>query len=202
MSGEQVKDLINREHIVKALELDLPYFDREMPRSGQEAAVLVLLSSDAQLLLTRRTETVDTHKGQIAFPGGRKDTDDAHAVATALRETKEEVGVPPSEIEVVGEMPLFHIPASGYQVVPVVGLLKPKRETVVLKPQLSETAEIFWVPLQFFLDEADYKVELREYQGRSYPVHVYQWRSYRIWGATAFMIKNFCDRLKQVKSIY
>lgn len=187
-----------KDRIRTALQFDLPYFDRELNIPGKPAAVLILISEDEKVLLTRRTDTVETHKGQIAFPGGKMDPGEVEPVQTALREAWEEVGLPRERVEILGEMPPLPVYASHHIVNPVIGSLRALHHEVTLLPQEKETAEIFWVPLKFFLEEKLYSREEREHQGFKYQTHVYQWEHHEIWGATAIMIKNFCDRLKRV----
>lgn len=189
-----------KEKLVRAVGANIPYFDRELDTSGTPASVLIYLSLDEHVLLTKRTETVESHKGQIAFPGGRKDPEDLDSRATALREANEEVGLSPSAIEVVGELPLFPLHASNHLVHPVVALGNAKHFEIELTPQASEIAEIFWVPLSFFIEENYYKTEQRFFRGEPFTSHVYRWNDHEIWGATAIMLKNFSDRIKRVSN--
>ncbi|MCM0605604.1 MAG: CoA pyrophosphatase [Xanthomonadaceae bacterium] len=190
-----------RQQIERALKLEFPYFDCTLENKGTLAAVLLFVSHDEHLLLTKRTESVETHKGQIAFPGGRMDLGETDPRVTATREALEEVGLESSHIDIVGELPLLPVYASSHLIHPVVAIGKSKSHEMELTAQVSETAEIFWVPLEFFLSERTYRTEEREWKGHAYTTHVYQWNQHEIWGATAIMIKNFCDRIQKASNI-
>lgn len=165
------------------------------------AAVLLLFKEtpDPQLLLTRRTQKVETHKGQIAFPGGACDPEDRAQsqyeaeVQTALRETHEEVGIPPEKIQVLGRLPNLQTP-TGFEITPVVGLAK-SPASIVLHPSEDEIEEVFWVHLEDLMTVGVYRQETFKAGAVSFPTDVYQVQQYRIWGATAAMIKNLLDRL-------
>lgn len=193
--------MLQRDQLKRALSLSLPYFDRDLEVRGTLAAVLVFVSRDGHLLLTKRADSVETHKGQIAFPGGRMEPGETDPRITAKREALEEVGLESSHIEIVGELPLLPVYASAHVITPVVAIGKSLHHEFELTAQVAETAEIFWVPLEFFLSEERYRTEKREHKGQSYTTHVYQWNQYEIWGATAIMIKNFCDRIKQASNL-
>ena len=196
--------------IDSALSLEHEYEDRAFDFLKGElraAAVLVLFgysekdtAFEPYLLLTRRTESVETHKGQIAFPGGVSDPEDFEdqgATTTALRETEEEVGIPRSEIRVLGRLPRLPT-VTGFDVTPFVGTLKRPVEQVALKPSEGEIAEVFWVPMSVLMHSDTYRREVLTVGGAGgaeYPIHVYQVKEHRIWGVTAAIIKNLLDRL-------
>lgn len=200
-----------RSRIEEALKIPLDYdhrkFQPEFADVGaQAAAVLLLLKplalDDAEVLLTRRTEKVDHHKGQIAFPGGRTDPDDqdpgfVHLTArtTALRETEEEVGIPRSRIEVVGELPAM-LTVTRFTVIPVVGLLREPEVPIQLQPNEHEIDEVFWARISTLNAPGVYRQEYVEFNGRRYPTHVYQVGPHRVWGATGAMLRNFLERLR------
>ncbi len=189
----------------EALSLELPYPERPPRPGGKPAAVLALFGEhegEPALLLTRRTETVDTHKGQMAFPGGKAEPHEIGmgdgAVRTALRETDEEVGIPASRIEVVGELPgLWTV--TGFWVTPVVGFLRGPAHEVEIRVQAMEIAETLWIPLARLLAPGTYARELMKVGAVNYPIHVFQVDQYRIWGATGAMIKNLLDRIERVR---
>lgn len=161
----------------------------------REAAVLIgLIPRPAgwTVLLTKRTEHMNAHAGQVAFPGGRVDANDAGHVAAALRETEEEVGIAGKHIRPIGFLERFAT-ISGFVVTPVVAILSPQ---ITPKPQLSEVAAIFEAPLTLFLDPAQCQFETREYLGRTRKIASFQHGEHRIWGATASMMLNFCERLR------
>ena len=154
------------------------------------AAVLVLLVLDQDrlsVLLTKRTDRLEYHKGQISFPGGTVDEGDVDAVATALREAEEEIGLSRGSVEILGRLDELEIP-TGFRVTPVVGLVRGMPDLVL---NLDEVEEAFIVPVGFFLDPANEQVGEREWKGRMHVVYSYQFESHRIWGATAAVIRKF-----------
>lgn len=163
-------------------------------RSLKPAAVLVPLIDRPEgmtVLLTRRTDHLHDHAGQISFPGGRIDMADADAAAAALRETEEETGLGRGYIDLVGTLDTY-VTRTGFEVTPLVGLVMPG---FALQPDSFEVAEIFEVPLAFFLEPASRRTESREWQGRKRYFYVYPYRHYYIWGATAGMLNNLAEVL-------
>ncbi len=138
------------------------------------------------VLLTERSAELRHHAGQIAFPGGRMEPDDADVTATALRETEEEVGIPAGRVRVSGFLPPMPT-ITGYAVTPVVGLLKTPLSLVIDRGEVSSAFE---VPLDFLLDPGNEQRGTRQYQGREIPVVEYRFERHRIWGATAHMIQQ------------
>lgn len=160
----------------------------------KNAAVLVpLVERDGGLtvMLTKRTDHLANHGGQISFPGGRRDEGDEDHIATALRETEEEVGIARSHISVVGELDDY-IVGTGYLVRPVVGLVAPPFS---LKPHDHEVAEIFEAPLDFVLDPANILLHARDVGGVKRHHFAIEWQGYYIWGATAGMLRNLSEVL-------
>jgi 8-oxo-dGTP pyrophosphatase MutT (NUDIX family) len=158
------------------------------------AAVLVPLlqaAGETTVLLTRRTDEVDTHKGQISFPGGMVEKTDADAEHAALREAEEELGLPPSSVTVVGLLD-DHATPSGFIITPVVGVV---RGTPLLVPNPREVAEVLRVPLAFFADTTNVRREQREFLGRMHDVWFYDTGTHVIWGATAAMIRSLLHRV-------
>jgi 8-oxo-dGTP pyrophosphatase MutT (NUDIX family) len=167
-------------------------------RTPAPAAVLVPLidrTAGLQVLLTRRTDHLRSHAGQISFPGGRAEAADGSAAATALREAEEEIGLPRSQVEVIGEMPAY-VTVTSFAVRPVVGLVsKPFR--LVLDG--FEVAEAFEVPLAFLMNPANHQRRVFSYNGGRRQFLAMPWqargsdgsvREYFIWGATAAMLRN------------
>jgi 8-oxo-dGTP pyrophosphatase MutT (NUDIX family) len=153
------------------------------------ASVLVpIVAHQAQLtvLFTRRTPHLRRHSGQVSFPGGRAEPGDATPEHTALRETHEEIGVPPERVEVLARMPEY-LTRTGYRVTPVIGLITPPLE---LAPDAREVDEVFEVPLDFLLDPANALRRSREIEGRSVGYYVFEYENRVIWGATAGMLVN------------
>jgi 8-oxo-dGTP pyrophosphatase MutT (NUDIX family) len=158
------------------------------------AAVLVPVTDRERpgVILTQRTETLSRHAGQIAFPGGRIDPEDADAVAAALREAEEEIALPRSAVTVVGPADPYRT-ITGFQVTPVVGVVPPD---LPLVPSAGEVADVFEVPLAFLLDHANHVEAAVEWQGRERHYYEIMWENRRIWGATAAMIVNLSRRLR------
>ena len=151
------------------------------------AAVLVPLvarASSVSVLLTKRTDHLHHHAGQICFPGGRVEGHDVTPVMTALRETEEEIGLNPDRVELLGELPEYFT-GTGFRVRPVVGLVHPPFELAL---DTFEVAEAFEVPLAFLLDPANLKRHRMEYKGRMREYWAMPWEGYYIWGATAGML--------------
>lgn len=145
---------------------------------------LVLRESGLTVLLTRRAEHLQDHPGQISFPGGRCEPDDASVVDTALREAQEEVGLLPSTVEVLGQLP--HYPTgTGFLVSPVVGLAMPPFELALDE---TEVQEAFEVPLSFLLDARNHQKHRREVAGQWREYYAMPYGDYFIWGATAGML--------------
>jgi len=159
------------------------------PTSFRPAAVLVPLvrrEPGITVLLTQRTEDMPSHAGQIAFPGGRKQQEDADARATALRETEEEVGLSRTFVQVIGAVDPYRT-GTGYEITPVVGIVTPGF-TIHADPR--EVADVFEVPLAHFLDEKNHRIDSRVWQGRERRYYAMPYGERYVWGATAGMIKN------------
>lgn len=160
---------------------------------GQPAAVLIAITDRAEpgLLLTQRTETLRTHAGQIAFPGGRIDPGDAGPVAAALREAEEEIGLPRDVPILVGIADSYRT-VTGYDIVPVLAVVPPD---LPLVPQAAEVAKLFEVPLAFLLAPEQHQLHSMMWQGVERHFYEMHWDGNRIWGATAAMIVNLARRL-------
>ncbi|MBM4161718.1 MAG: CoA pyrophosphatase [Ignavibacteria bacterium] len=159
------------------------------------AGVLVLLfMKDAELhfLLTKRTEDVEHHKGQISFPGGVMDEDDGSIVETALRECREEIGLLPDAVQILGLFDDYETP-SRFAVTPVVAYVPalPK-----LKPNKQEVADVLEVPISLFLDKANERIEQRKRYGEIFDVYFYRYRDHDVWGATAAIIRSFLSAIR------
>jgi 8-oxo-dGTP pyrophosphatase MutT (NUDIX family) len=142
------------------------------------------------VLLTQRTDHLHDHAGQISFPGGRVETHDADDVATALRETEEEIGLSRSRVEIIGRLPTYTT-ITHFVVTPVVALVQPPFELAL---DSFEVAEAFEVPLPFLMTPAHHQRHVFEYGGQSRQFLSMPWRQgereYFIWGATAAMLRN------------
>ncbi|MGI9333052.1 MAG: CoA pyrophosphatase [Gammaproteobacteria bacterium] len=161
------------------------------------AAVLVAIverPDEPTVLLTQRTDHLSSHPGQISFPGGRAEPEDAGPVATALRETREEVGLNPALVEVAGLLDDYET-VTGYLVTPVVGFVVPDFELALDE---YEVADAFEVPLAFLMDAANRQVHSRLRDGVERQFYAFEYANRYIWGATAGMLVNFQRRLAAV----
>lgn len=162
-------------------------------RTPVHASVLVpiVMREQPTVLLTERTLHLSSHSGQIAFPGGKADEEDADAAATALREAWEEVGLDSAFVHVLGTLP-YYITGSAFIITPVIALVEPG---FTLTPNPHEVADIFEVPLPFLMNPAHHRRHVFEWEGvrREWFSMPYQEPATErfIWGATAGMLRNF-----------
>ena len=167
-----------------------------LPARRTPAAVLVPLVEREEgfsVLLTQRATTLRDHAGQISFPGGRIEAEDADPWHAALRESQEEIGLQPDLVEFAGYLP-DHVVVSGFRVTPVVGFVQPQYE---LQIALAEVHDAFEVPLDFILDAANHKSRSRKIGELSIEVHDIPYGGRNIWGATAGMLMTFRRLLQQ-----
>lgn len=160
----------------------------------KDAAVLIGVSErdgEAQVLLTQRTEALRTHSGQVAFPGGRIDADDASPEAAALREAQEEVDLDPGLVTPVARLPDYYS-GSGFRIVPVLAIVAPE---AALTPNPEEVDSVFDVPLAFLMDPANHRKESRVWQGRERFYYTMPFGERYIWGVTAGIIRTMFERL-------
>lgn len=157
------------------------------------AAVLVAVTDRPRpgVILTQRTETLRKHAGQIAFPGGRLDPGE-DAVAAALREAEEEIALARTTVQVVGPADRY-VTITGFEVTPVIGVVPPD---LPLSPSAAEVADWFEAPLDFLLDPLNHVERTLDWQGRQRRYYEILWKDRRIWGATAAMIVNLAQRLR------
>lgn len=163
------------------------------PTHYADAAVLVPITDRPEpgVILTLRQAHLRRHAGQIAFPGGKVDKEDADAIAAALREAQEEIGLPPSAVEIVGLSDRYRT-GSGFDIVPVIGVTAPD---LPLVPHEAEVADVFEVPLAFLLKTGNHVRQSLEHEGRTRHYYEINWMDRRIWGATAGMLVNLATRL-------
>ena len=156
------------------------------------AGVLIPLlprSDSVELLFTRRTDTVLTHKGQISFPGGQQEDADVETVETALRECYEEIGLEPSRVTVLGELDDVFTSVSGFVITPVVGLVDGYIDD--LRPAPDEVKSLLMVPLTTLLQPDVHTTETRAFEGQRYRIHYYTVGDDVIWGATGRIVYQF-----------
>lgn len=147
---------------------------------------IVLRDSGPSVLLTQRAQHLKDHPGQISFPGGRSEPEDATPAQTALREAKEEIGLAAAHVEVIGYLPEYHT-ITAYRVTPVVAVVTPPFE---LRPDPFEVADIFEVPLAFLMDPANHQLHEIEHRGVLRHYYAMPYQDYFIWGATAGIIRS------------
>lgn len=163
------------------------------PPEGQltPAAVLFLVDPvTKQVILTKRSARLKHHPGQIAFAGGKQDPTDATLVDAALREAHEEIGLPPSQVDVLSVLPP-HQTVTGYQITPVLAVLLGEFTPV---PEAGEVSEVFTVPFDHLVNLASYRIEGRRWQGRKRLYYAVPYGPYYIWGATARILRAFAER--------
>ena len=146
------------------------------------------------MLLTKRTDHLHDHPGQVSFPGGRQDEGDASAVETALREAEEEVGLHRRHVDVIGRLPEY-VTGSGYNITPIVSIVQPPFS---LQPEPFEVADVFEVPLLHLMDPANHRILTADFPrglGRR-SFYAIPYDKYLIWGATAGMLRNLFHFLR------
>lgn len=160
----------------------------------REAAVLIGITDrdgEAHMLLTQRTKALRAHSGQVAFPGGRIDPDDASAAEAARRECEEEIGIERGHLNVVGELPVY-LSGSGYRIHPVLAVIEGDPP---MRANPNEVDAIFEVPLSHVIDPANYRMGSRVWNGKRRYFYEMAWGQRHIWGVTAGIIRVMQERL-------
>lgn len=167
-------------------------FENRWTDKRRDAAVLVPIVSRPDgltVLFTVRSTEMPSHAGQISFPGGKVQPEDADRVATALREAEEEVNIPQSDVRVIGSLGV-HKGGLGFAVTPVIGLVE---RPAPIAPNPREVAEIFEAPLAWALDLANHRIEERRHEGVGYNMYAAPFGGYHIWGLTAGILRSLAE---------
>jgi len=170
----------------------------EMKNKCKKAGVLILFypkQNELFLILTRRTELVQYHPNQISFPGGQCEPNEDPFEA-GLRETQEELGIPPDKIKIIGQLTPLYIPPSNYCIYPAVGILD---KLPTYKPRQKEVAEVIEVPLVHMLDSRNTIREIWKLKNRKVKVPFYLYKNHKIWGATAMVLAELLDVIRSLK---
>ncbi|MGG7565268.1 CoA pyrophosphatase [Rhodovulum sp. DZ06] len=164
------------------------------PRLRAAAVLCPVVEREGELrvILTRRSDHLKAHSGQVAFPGGKLDPSDPSLAHAALREAEEEIGLPPSMVRLLGEID-GHETGTGFAITPFVGIVDP---AFVPRPDPGEVAEVFEPPLSFLMDPANRRRDSRDWQGKRRYFYAIPWEGRYIWGATARMLVGLSDRLQ------
>lgn len=166
----------------------------ELEKPPVPAAVLVplVMAESPKILLTKRTAHLKKHAGQVSFPGGRIDPDDAHPEAAALREAQEEIALDPASVEVVGRMEDY-VTGTGYRITPVLGLLPPD---LLYRPSPHEVEAVFELPLHVLLDPDAPRRQRQHVRGEWREYWVWPHPEHFIWGATAAILVHLARKLR------
>lgn len=163
-------------------------------RTLRPAGVLIpvqVLDGVAQVILTKRSSHLKHHPGQIAFPGGKQDESDADVIAAALREAREEIGLPSENVRVLGALPA-HETVTSFTMTPVIGLVERPFEII---PELNEVDEVFHVPLAHVTDLSRFSIQGRRWRGARRHYYTVPFGPYYIWGATARILRGLAERM-------
>lgn len=164
--------------------------------SWKKAAVLLLFIEQLQqahLILTVRSKKLRDHSGQISFPGGKIEVNDPSIEMAALREVQEEIGLEPSQIEILGQLPCYYT-GTGFEIYPVIGFVAQPQQYCLNR---EEVEQIFEVPLSYLMQPRHHQSEFRKFDGHLWQFYTILYNDFKIWGATAGMIRILYERLYQ-----
>lgn len=159
---------------------------------GKPAAVLLPIleyTNELTVLFTVRATHLKHHAGQVSFPGGKQEVFDNSLLETALRETHEEVGLPPNEVEIIGNLPLYRT-VSRYEVLPYVGFISAPTSLILDKNEVDSTFE---VPLSYLMDQRNHLIHWVKRNNEHFPIYFIPWKQHNIWGATAAFVRNLSN---------
>ncbi|MDE2577553.1 MAG: CoA pyrophosphatase [Hyphomicrobiales bacterium] len=178
------------DHVLNPGQMDM---ERVMAVAKPAAVLIGLIDrpEGATVLLTERASHLRDHSGQIAFPGGRIDPQDASPLAAALREAEEEVGLARDHVAPLGELDAYYT-GSGYRITPIVAQIA---TPFALRLNAEEVADAFETPLAFLMNEANHQRQSREWKGLERRFYAMPWNNRYIWGATAGILRNLYERL-------
>ena len=179
---------LNQEH-------DSAELMKETPRQAAVLVPVVKRAGGPTILLTQRTETLSKHAGQVSFPGGSIDEGDENAIAAALRETREEIGLTADFIDIHGELDRYRT-GTGFEITPIVATVRPGFD---LQIDSGEVAAAFEVPLDFILDRRNHQRQSAVWHGRRRHYYAMLFGDFFIWGATAAMLVNLVDVLEAAR---
>ena len=204
--AEQIKERLkkplpgNEAHLTTRIKTKSEVTFPNTEETARPAAVLILLfpfEDEIQFFLTKRTEDVEHHKGQISLPGGIRENDES-LNETALRETKEEVGIDSTKIIISGSLTPFFIPVTGYIVHPFIGWCKEKPSTKIHDVEVNQ---LFSVSITELMDEKILQTEQWNIRGYDAIVPYYNFGKCKVWGATAAILSEFKSILEDISSI-
>ena len=204
--AEQIKERLkkplpgNEAHLTTRIKTKSEVTFPNTQETARPAAVLILLfpfEDEIQFFLTKRTEDVEHHKGQISLPGGIRENNES-LNETALRETKEEVGIDSTKIIISGSLTPFFIPVTGYIVHPFIGWCKEKPSTKIHDVEVNQ---LFSVSITELIDEKTLKTEQWDIRGYDAIVPYYNFEKCKVWGATAAILSEFKSILEDISSI-
>jgi len=168
------------------------YAPRQLALDYPEAGILVPITDNTgnpEMIFTLRSANLNTHRGQVAYPGGKRDPEDPSLAATALRETHEEIGLPPDQVRLIA--PLSQVVSlHGLVVTPYVGIVPGDHP---LQPNPDEIESVFRVPISFFLEDRRERTDTLSFQDNSIYVPCYRWERYQIWGLSAVVLVDFLN---------
>ncbi|MCP5098442.1 MAG: CoA pyrophosphatase, partial [Chloroflexi bacterium] len=166
------------------------------PRVGGVLLLLYCVENELHFVLTRRRDDLNSHGGQISFPGGRQEPGEP-LQTTALRETDEEIGVSPTAVSILGHLTDIYIPPSDFEVHPFVGWYHENGKPT-FNPATTEVAEIIEVPLAHLFDPNTRREEPWDFRGHQITIPFFEIEEHKVWGATAIMLSEFVERLRAV----